>query len=201
MLPGSAGPTVLTEPYSLPRLLMATKNRLATPKMLTTPRSTGDSSSRPGGGARVIPGHRTLGPSFPPGPLLPPGTPTSGGGDESKWPCSLRGAGRPPWAPGAPRARPLSRPRPVRDYRSGVGPGGPLVRPRRGRASRPLRVAGGCAGLPVPTSEGAGIRHPDSGLLKAGGGLSRRVAQSQECWRPRRLYARGDRTPSPLRFP
>ena len=72
MLPGSAGPTVLTEPYSLPRLLMATKNRLATPKMLTTPRSTGDSSSRPGGGARVIPGHRTLGPSFPPGPLLPP---------------------------------------------------------------------------------------------------------------------------------
>ena len=62
-----------------------------------------------------------------------------------------------------------------------MAPCGPLVRPRRGRASRPLRVAGGCAGLPVPTSEGAGIRHPDSGLLKAGGGLSRRVAQSQEC--------------------
>lgn len=129
MLPGSAGPTVLTEPYSLPRLLMATKNRLATPKMLTTPRSTGDSSSRPGGGARVIRGHRTLGPSFPPGPLLPPGTPTSGGGDESKWPCSLRGAGRPPWAPGAPRARPLSRPRAGRAQSGTAGAGWPPAAP------------------------------------------------------------------------
>lgn len=55
-----AGPAVLTEPYSLPLLLMATKNRLATPKMLTTPRSTGESSSRPGGRVRVIPGKGTL---------------------------------------------------------------------------------------------------------------------------------------------
>lgn len=65
-------PVTLTEPYSLPLLLMATKNRLATPKMLTTPRSTGESSSRPGGGARVIPGQGTLGPCLP---LQPPPRP------------------------------------------------------------------------------------------------------------------------------
>lgn len=56
----SQAPAVLTEPYSLPLLLMATKNRLATPKMLTTPRSTGDSSNRPGGRVRVTPGQGTL---------------------------------------------------------------------------------------------------------------------------------------------
>lgn len=65
-------PEVLTEPYSLPLLLMATKNRLATPKMLTTPRSTGDSSSRPGGAARVTPGQGTLAHPTCPGPGPPP---------------------------------------------------------------------------------------------------------------------------------
>lgn len=74
---------VLTEPYSLPLLLMATKNRLATPKMLTTPRSTGESSRRPGGGARVTPRQGTLARPTVPEPLLDlsaSGTPNSGWG-------------------------------------------------------------------------------------------------------------------------
>lgn len=108
-----------------------------------------------------------------------------------KGPRSPRGLG--PCPGPAPAA-------PGRDCRAG-GSWSPRVRPRRGRSGRPPRVAGGCAALLVPTSEGAGIRRPDSGLLKA-----RRRAPPPGCAKPRVLASpaslrRRDRTPSPLPVP
>ena len=194
---------------------MATKNRLATPKTLTTPRSTGESSSRPGGGARVIPGHGTLGPRRP---TWPPPLPARlrdahfWGGGECRGPGSpaqVAPEGPPEPSGLAPRAGPAAAaPSPGRQERG--GPGGPRVRPQRQRASRAPAGAGGCAALPVPTGEGAGIRHPEPGLLKAGeAGLGRPVAQSRSLLRLEEPSAfaspasprQRDRNPSPPRFP
>jgi hypothetical protein len=153
---------------------MATKNRLATPKMLTTPRSTGESSSRPSEEEQVTEGQVTPGP-------------------QSTRACASLGTYFLGWVwrkrAGAPHLRPpprlLSCPTsgsaPSPTPKDPGGPSGPQARLQPGRVSRAPAGAGGCAVRSVPTGEGAGIRHPEPGLPKAGRRGSGGVRRAGAC--------------------